>query len=736
MPKILFNDLFMKKIIIGAVLLAGFVNINAQTAKKDSLKEKQIEEVELFGERGKQNKGIEVITRIPLKIRDQIQSISVISDRAIAEMGALNITDAAKNIPGVVLFSTYGGGAESMSIRGYRGTPVLKNGVLMNSDFRTSSMLTDMQGVESIQVIRGSAAITQGIGSALGAAGGVINITTKKPKFQNAGNVGFRYGSWNLFRPTVDFQRVLDSEGKVAIRFNAAYQHNESFTDYVKGERVYVNPSVAFRPDSKTEIIAEMDYMYNKRTPNRGTVNLAPNNVNAIYELPKNKFLGFASDNVKTKAFNFGIYADRKLSEHFRVRVAYLQGDNSEEGVSTGRLSTVGRPVRNYALRNRTVAKSGGEDHSKVFQADFIGHELKTGILKHTFQLGFDWKESYTTTNTYSGGYKELSPIDVTGTVSNILPSNVDIHSWTKTGSSSSPKSPIYGLMAQEVMSIGKYVKAILGVRYSSYQGNNQKGKKFAWDPSFGIMISPFLENINLYASYTTTTGLRGNDNPLQGGGTVGASVTRQWEAGIKSDWFEEKLRFNVNFYSMDMNNLSYELLNPITERGIGLYDFAGDLTRKGVEIDLIGKILPELEVMAGYSYLDAKYHDSPAYVNGSRPMMAAKNTANGWLNYTFRSGVLKGLSFGGGIYYVGERPVNEYTQKTIIHNTKPGEKPFMLNAYTTINAQIGYTYKNTSIRVFANNLTDAIGYNAYYRGGFLNRNDPRNFAVQVNYKF
>ena len=127
-----------------------------------------------------------------------------------------------------------------------------------------------------------------------------------------------------------------------------------------------------------------------------------------------------------------------------------------------------------------------------------IGHELKTGILKHTFQLGFDWKESYTTTNTYSGGYKELSPIDVTGTVSNILPSNVDIHSWTKTGSSSSPKSPIYGLMAQEVMSIGKYVKAILGVRYSSYQGNNQKGKNFAWDPSFGIMISPCLENVNL----------------------------------------------------------------------------------------------------------------------------------------------------------------------------------------------------------------------------------------------
>lgn len=66
-----------------------------------------------------------------------------------------------------------------MSIRGYRGVPVLKNGVLLDSDFRTAGMMTDMQGVESIQVIKGSAAVTQGIGDGLGAAGGVINVVTK-----------------------------------------------------------------------------------------------------------------------------------------------------------------------------------------------------------------------------------------------------------------------------------------------------------------------------------------------------------------------------------------------------------------------------------------------------------------------------------------------------------------------------------------------------------------------------
>lgn len=726
----------MKKTAILAIVLSAFVQLNGQKTKQDSIKE--IEEIQLFGEAKKQPKGLEIITRLPLKPRDQIQSISIISDKAIAEMGALTVTDAAKNIPGVVLFSTYGGGAESMSIRGYRGTPVLKNGVLMNSDFRTSSMLSDMQGVESVQVIRGAAAITQGVGNALGAAGGVINLVTKTPRFIDETNIGFRYGSWDMYRPTVDFQRVIDSEGKVAVRFNGAYQNNKSYTDFVKGERFYASPSVAYRIDNKTNIVVQMDYMYDERTPNRGTVNLGPDDVNKIYDLPKNKFLGFSSDIAKTKSMNFFTSIDRKLNDYFKIRLAYMSSDNYNNSQSSGRLKPVKNKELNY--RQRSVGISSGEDHSKVFQADIVGQDVKTGGIMHTFQLGFDWKESYTVNDRYgiNGNLRnnaiDVDVIDVTKEINNHLPSHFDWSPLQKVTSVVSSKTPEIGIMAQEVMSIGKYVKAIMGVRYSQFNGNNQTGKKYAWDPSLGLMFAP-AKHINLYASYATVSSLRGNDRPLKDGGTIGTSVTRQWEAGLKSDWFDEKLRFNINLFSMDMNNLSYSVLDA-SGNPTGYYDFAGDLTRRGVEIDLIGKILPELEVMAGYAYLDAKYHDSPAYVNGSRPMMAAQHTGNAWLNYTVREGVLKGLSFGGGVYYVGERPVNDYTQKTIIHNTVPLTKPFMLDAYTTLNAQIGYNYKHIGIKLFANNLTDAIGYNAYYRGGYLNRNDPRNFALQLNYKF
>lgn len=727
----------MKKILICAVALSGTGLVSAQV---DSIqRESKIDRVELFGVVKKQPKKLEIITRLPLKLRDQIQSISVISEKAIQDMGALTITDAAKNIPGVVLFSTYGTNTESMSIRGYRGTPVLKNGVLMNSDFRTSSMIADMQGVESMQILRGSAAITQGIGNSLGAAGGVINIATKTPRFYNYGNVGFRYGSWDLYRPTLDLERVLDSEGKVSVRLNAAYQNNKSYVDHVEGERTYVNPSIAFRPDDKTKIVAEMDYLSDAVTPNRGTVNLGPDDVNKIYDLPNGRFLGFASDKVNTEAFSYGISAERQIAKKIKVRAAYMAMDTEKNELSSGRFATVGKPVTDYNLRSRSITKSGSADHSKVFQADFIGQEIKTGFLTHTFQVGFDWKESYTETRKFgrNGDPKvtgiNVDVIDVTKDVNNILPANINPDELQFIDNVVNAKAPTIGLMAQEVLGIGKYVKAILGVRYSKFNGETD-GKSEAIDPQFGLMFAP-RENINIYGSYTTTTSLRGNANPLINGGTIGAAVTRQWEAGVKTDWFDEKLRFNINLYSMDMNNLSYSVLND-QGNATGYYDFAGDLTRKGIEIDLIGRAFENLEVMAGYAYLDAKYHDSPAYVNGSRPMMAAEHTANAFLNYTIRDGALRGLNFGGGVYYVGERPVNEFTQKTIIHNTVPGVEPFMLNAYTTLNAQIGYTNGNYGIKFFANNLNDAIGYNAYYRGGYLNRNDPRNFSLQLNYKF
>lgn len=691
-----------------------------------------LSEVEVFGERYKQPEKLDAITRMPLRPSEQIQSISVISDKVIAEQGVLTITDAVRNVPGVTLFGSYGGVRESLSTRGYRGVPVLKNGVRVDSDFRTGALASDMQGVESIQVIKGSAAITQGVGNDLGSPGGVINVVTKTPKFVNGGEVGVRVGSWGQVRPTFDVQSVLDKNGTIAFRLNGAYERADSYKKHVENNRVYINPSLEWRPDSKTVVTLEMDYLNDNKTPDVGTINLAGDDKEALYEIPHDKFLGFQTDNVKNKTLTYAARITREIADKVSVRAAYFNSSYNVDntGVSVKKIYA-SQDI--YNIVERSLGRGLRDDKNSTFQLDLIGRDIYTGSVKHTFQVGFDYKMTDLSTTAYTSAI--IDTVDVLSNISNTLPTSLKS---LKAGTPVTSTSSSYGLMAQEVMTINKYAKAILGLRYSYTSSESGTGTGTttgdAWNPMFGVMVTPIKE-INLFGSYTTTTSLRTAANLKEDGSTMGPSNSKQWEFGVKSDWLDNRLRFNFTYFHILNSNTSYAVYDA-AGKTILYYDNAGDLMRQGIEVELSGRILPNLQVMLGYAYLDAQYRDSPAYEEGSAPMNAPKHTANGWLHYLVEKGPLRGLSVGVGAYYVGDRPVNEYTKKVIIHNTEPGVKPFDMPAYTTLNAQLGYTYKKVTTRVFFNNILDELGHNSYFRGGYINQIDPRNFAASVSYRF
>jgi iron complex outermembrane receptor protein len=691
-----------------------------------------IDGVTILGNR--QTEGMDMITRLPVSSRELPQNISVVTEEIIAEQGALSLTDVTQNVSGVTLFGSYGGVRESMSIRGYRGTPVLKNGVQVDSDFRTASVLTDMQGIESVQVLKGSAAITQGIGDGLGSPGGVINIVTKTPKFIEKGNISIRTGSWGLFRPSLDYQTVLDKKQTIAFRINADYERADSYKSFVKKDHIYVNPSFEWRPDDKTRIILEMDYMNDNTTPDNGTVNLAADSTYALYTMPHNKFMGFSTDNVHNQTTTYGTRIYRKINDKLTLRGTYSASSYQAESTA----ASLSKVPSAFSKRNRTLSKSDRDDKNSVIQLDLVGKDINTGKIKHTFQTGLDFKKNSLSTTSYKlVGKTPIDQIDVLDpTIPTFLPEG---YSFEK-GASNPSTSSAYGLMAQDIITFNSYVKAMLGVRYNHQisESSSSSGKVTgdAWDPFFGIMVNP-VKNINIFGSYTTTSSLRSATNKDINGKEMGASVSNQWEFGFKSSWLDEKLYFTATYFNIKNSDLQYGITDGVSSNVL-YYILAGDLKRSGIELEVTGKILPNLSLIAGYSYLDSRYEDSPSFVDGSRPMNAPRNTANGWAQYLFDKGTLKNLSLGLGVYYVGSRPVNEWSTKTSSdgHGTEPGTKPFLMREYTTVNAQAGYTYKDIGLRVFFNNIFDALGYNSYYRGGYINQINPRNFGVQLSYNF
>ncbi len=719
------------------------VQFNMQPSRID------LKGVEVFGETARQPEKLATLTRLPLRPVDQIQSISVISDKLILLQGGLTLSETARNVPGVYTFATYGNQRESMSARGYRGIPILKNGVRVNSDFRGVGILTDMQGVESLQVLKGSAAVTQGVATDIGSPGGVINIVTKTPQFINRSAASLRVGSFGQFRPAFDVQGVLDKNETFAVRVNGAYERKDGFRPGVSAEKIYVNPSISWRPDRRTTIVVEMDYLDDNRTPDPGTINLSSNDTNKIYDLPYDRFLGFESNNAQNVNTSYAARLVRELNPNLSFRLAFIKSNLNVNAVTTSVSSAIqGVELESYNERYRTIGGSNRIDNNSVLQLDLIGQDVQTGFMKHTFQVGVDYRTNFLETTSRrmtSGDYVDI--IDVFQPINNTLPSlatfvnNPD--STTALSLSDAPsvssKSQSFGLMAQDVITFNKYLRAFIGLRFSTMQSTSSTNdvgvtRGDALNPIVGLMVSP-IKGLNLFGSYTSSTSLSGATNIDIHGNELGDQRIDQIEAGFKSEWFNQRLRFNLTAYKINNKNMSLVVYDA-NGNPTGYYEKGGNDERIGLEAEVIGRLFNDLELVAGYAFIDAQYKEHNAFYEGSAPLNTPKHTANAWLNYTFNSeSALHGLNFGAGLYYIGERPVNDWSAMVTHEGIVPHQKPFDIDAYTIVNAYVGYRYKNYGVRVLFNNIFDEIGYNAY-RTSFINQIDPRNFAVVISAVF
>lgn len=691
----------------------------------------ELDQVEVFGNRNDHPDKIESITRLPLKPYEQIQSISVLSEKLIENQGALSISDATRNVPGVYTFATYGNKRESMSSRGFRGIPILKNGVRIHSDFRGVGVLTDMQGVDNIQVLKGTASITQGVATDLGSPGGIINIVTKTPKYTNGGSVSLRGGSFGQIRPTFDVYGPLNKEKNIAFRLNGALERADSYRDLVEKESFYFNPSFEWRINEKTTVTLELDHYYDSRTPDLGTVNLAENDVNAIYDLPYSQFLGFENDRSITQNTTYAIRMDHELNDKLTLKGAFYSStlDLDDKGASLGK-TIEENEVPIYNIRQRSYSTSTRNDDNSVLQFDLIGDDVYTGSIKHTFQVGFDYRASRFSTTSQSAGV--LDTINVFQNIEHRLP-NVALGEANVSGG----KTNSLGFVAQDVISWNGWLKTFLGARYSSTEtiSEIENTRSDAFNPLGGIIVSP-IKNVNVFVSYTNSSYPRTASRLGQNGEELGNERYDQLETGFKTTWLNDRLRFNLTLYKINNNNINLPVYDE-TWTNILYYAKGGDDQRQGIEVELTGRPLENLELIGGYAYIDAQYKEHTSYVYGSAPLNTPKHTFNAYANYSFRNNPLEGLSVGAGAYFTGERPVNDWSSGAITHEgIVPGQEPFYVEAYTLVNFQAEYEFnKNWSIQFLLNNVFNEIGYNTY-RTSYINQTDPRNFAAVLRYNF
>lgn len=670
-----------------------------------------------------------------IKALDLPQATSVIEGETIKQQQILRLSDAVKNTNGIYVSgasNASGNNQEEIGSRGFSfsGGNTFKNGVRFNG-----SLIPETSSVESIEIVKGSAALLFGNV----APGGILNLVTKKPNFYQGGEISLRVSEYDFFKPTIDVYGSVNDSKTVAYRMITSYEKGNSFRDVVNSERIYFNPSFLINVNKKTTLLIEGDYLKDERTPDFGLATIDY----TVVELPRNSFLGFDWGKFKSQQESFTSTLTHQLKENWQLKALY-----SYQGYTTNLLSSLRPNSTNLVQANgdwtRGVQKNDAKQDYILGEIDLTG-TFTTGKIKHTLLVGTDADKS--TTNIRA--FKNITYYDKI----NIYNPRVIISKNPDYQSAIIPEMEIntdteatvrrFGIYAQDLVEITEKFKVLAGLRYSYLDNTTNtltvatntnvesKTKDNVYSTRLGLIYQP-TKNSSVFASYSDSFVLNtGTDKNLK---ALPTSKINQYEVGIKNEFIKNRLSVNVTGYVIDFTNLAQTDFSD-GNTNTSIKELAGAYQSKGVEIDIAGNY-KGFKMMAGYSFNETKYTESNIFDNGTALRFTPKNTANTSLFYTFgKEHKISGLELGIISSYYGKtlggrlRPNNASTTGEL------ARKPIPVDGYLQFDASVGYSIKNFAIRTKLSNLGNVLSYYVY-DDNTVTPIAPRMITTTISYIF
>lgn len=675
------------------------------------------------------------VARSGIKPMDLPQSFQVISNTIIEQQQSVRLSDVIRNANGVYVGSARGGAQESFFSRGYdmSANNIFKNGFRLNS-----GSVPEVSSLEKVEILKGGSALLFGNV----APGGILNMVTKAPSFTKGGEIAMQAGSYNFYKPSVDFYGPLNKS--IAYRFNGSYENSESFRNVVKKERYYFNPSFLFTINKKTELLLQGDYLNDDWTPDFGTAIIGKNIVN----LPRDLYMGATWSNGQTKQATVSSLLKHEFNTNWKLNFNSSFQDYTRTSKGTERI----QPAANGNW-NRPLAQNRNEETIVAEQLSLQGN-FNTGKIKHQLFTGIDYENSFAKAFTYvfnptTYGSGNIYDFDNFNQGSGIPESTATRIVETTTNR--------LGIYAQDLISLTSKFKVLAGVRWSWQESqpvttnltvapntttDGVKQKDVAISPKIGVVYQP-TRNTSLFASYSDS--FTPNTGTTVTGSVLDPSIIAQYEFGIKNDFWKGLLSANVTLYQITNDNLAQTAefkadgsINTDTTIKI----LSGETKSKGIEIDITARPMEGLNINAGYSYNDMRYTKTSgtngSFIVGDRLVRTPANTANLSFFYTVPNGKIKGVSFGAITNYIGKR-VGGWNNQVVVNPTTfattINDREIPLTDYTTIDLSVGYNWNQFSLLCKLSNITNELNYTVHENYS-VNPIAPRQILTSLRYKF
>lgn len=627
--------------------------------------------------------------RLPMSVQDTPQTINIVPRTLIDERGAVSLREALRNVTGISFAAGEGGlSGDNLTLRGFSAT----NDFYIDGIRDSAPYTRDPFNVESIEVLKGPSAVMFGRGS----TGGVINQTSRMPEQRNFGEFSGSFMSPMGMRATGDINL---SAGNVAARLNTMAMHqNVARRDNVYNERWGVAPSITWGLGGDTQVNLSYLHQYENNIPDFGIPIIAGRvanvNVANFYGLSGVDREQYTTD-IVTGSIRHRFTEGVTVSNITRYG-NYYRDINATAPRIIGTV-TASTPLANIMVNRQAQIRSG---LSTILENQTeLRVRAVTGPLEHNIVGGLEvgresvqlrrWTATRPTASLLYPNYDQA-------------PGYQDARTLTADSLAVSSRVAVYAL---DQIRIGQYFEVLGGIRFENFETDltnrftrnaNFSRSDDMWSWRAAGVFKP-VRGVRTYVAAGTSynpsaesIALTAATAPLAPESNLSYELGASWEVTpnfeVRGALFQIE---KTNARTVDPTNTTVTVLQ-------------GEQRVRGFEISASGSLLPNWNLIAGYTYLNSEIVKSrnPAEV-GREMMNTPRHTAALWTTYDLPYGV----TIGGGVSYVDSRYGNPANTVRV-------------PAYARYDATISWNVTpGLTARVNGLNLTDRRFYEGVYQG-------------------
>lgn len=614
-------------------------------------------------------------------------SVAVVTRQEMNDRNAATLDDALKMATGVTVVPNDGTQSQFYS-RGFGMGLMLDGTPNFSGNGASGFQQFDMGIYDRVEVLKGPAGLLQGGNES---PGGTINLVRKAATrdFQYGGSQSI--GSWDNYRTEGDISGPLTPSGDLRGRIVVVGQDRGFF--YSPGSEVkrVGYGTLSYDITDATTVSGSAVYQHDRSHPyfgqpnyTNGTFLNAPQSFNPM--APWSTYTWDTEEENLNLEHKFDNGWVAKASATWRQQYFHFMDGYTNSGVNPNTMTT-GFTERDkeyfYYWRDQDVYMQGpfhlfGQEHSLLVGANASNYN-------------YDYRG---TGNVSVGNSPIFNPAPVVVNQPNMA--------YTAGGKSDTMQYGPYSQLRLKVLDPLTLVGGARMTNYSSRSKGAAPGTPSNWSqgakttkevtPYFGA-IYDVTKNIAVYGSYSDifipVTNLSANGQvlpPEQG---------QQYETGIKTEWLGGKLHASSALFQISMVNVPY--LDPANTN---YYLSNGEYNSKGWEAEITGNPMPNLDLIAGYTYLIDQRTTASSNQGSQTDVWEPKHQLKLWALYHFKDGPLTNLSAGGGM-----------RAQTMIHGNG-SQTSLNQDAYSVFDAQIGYNFdEKTSVTLTGNNIFDTKYY-------------------------